>query len=53
MDPAFGPHVGGVYWSATSDANPLYAWDVDFGNGTVGSGPKAETPLVRDVRNAP
>jgi hypothetical protein len=40
-----------IYWSATTNqSNPSYAWDVNFGGGTVNVNSKGSSFWVRGVR---
>lgn len=53
IDPIFGPTGTVFYWSSTSlTGDALFAWGVDFDDGSVGSPGKLSLGAVRAVRNA-
>jgi hypothetical protein len=56
IDPAFGPTAGqfgsGPYWTSTSfTGNADFAWQVNFGNGTITAVNKSDSNFARAVRN--
>jgi len=51
IDPTFAPTAPAAYWSSTTNvSDPLSAWGVDFGDGSVDFGAKSLSLSVRAVR---
>jgi hypothetical protein len=51
IDPIFGSTQSSVYWSSTTDqGNPVFAWYVSFGAGSVSAFGKSNSYYVRAVR---
>ena len=51
IDPVFGPTEDSNYWASTTDASfPLFAWNVVFFDGNVGTFNKVFNLSVRAVR---